>query len=184
MKASIIYLVGFMGSGKTSVGKRLADLLGWSFADLDARIEERERVAIREIFSLRGESYFRSIEREELIRISGRRELVVALGGGAFCSDENLAIVKSSGTSVWLDVPLRLLQDRCSGDATRPLFTTQAEMDALLERRLPFYAQADLRLDLTDLTIEGAARKILDLLSFSRRIRGRRKGRAPNFPRA
>jgi shikimate kinase len=164
LKAAIIYLVGFMGTGKTSVGRCLAEFLGWSFTDLDASIERREGIPIREIFRLKGEPYFRGIEREELRKLSFLRESVVALGGGAFCSDENIAIVKASGISVWLDLPLESLQDRCVSDGTRPLFTTPEETEALFRSRLPSYSKADLRLELKDLTVEDAARQILVLL--------------------
>jgi shikimate kinase len=160
MKATIVYLVGFMGAGKTSVGQRLAQLLGWSFIDLDTGIEEREGVPVREIFSRRGEPYFRDIERAELVKVSRRENAVVALGGGAFCADENQSIVRSTGISVWLDVPMGLLHARCAGDARRPLFTTQEEMEALYRHRLPYYQKADIHIDLGNLTADAAAEEI------------------------
>jgi shikimate kinase len=163
MNASIIYLVGFMGAGKTSVGQRLAQLLGRTFVDLDIAIEEREGIPIREIFSRQGEPGFREIERAELEKVSRGRDLVVALGGGAFCSDANREIVRSTGISIWLDAPVDLLQTRCAPDGTRPLLTAWPEMEELLKRRLSFYARADFRLDVTDLTIDAAAQSIIHL---------------------
>jgi shikimate kinase len=161
MKARIIYLVGFMGTGKTSVGRRLAQLLGWNFIDLDTEIEKRVGIPIRELFKRRGEPCFREIEQEELEKVSRLQDAVVALGGGAFCSNENQAVVKTTGFSVWLDMPMESLYARCAGDATRPLFTTREETEALLVRRLPFYQNADLHLDMRDLQIDAAAEKII-----------------------
>ncbi|HYK92090.1 MAG TPA: shikimate kinase [Acidobacteriota bacterium] len=163
MNRAIIYLVGFMGAGKTSVGQDLARLLGWEFVDLDTAIEEREGVPIRDIFSQKGEPCFRAMESAALREVGRRRNLVVALGGGAFCSEANQEMVKSTGVSVWLDAPMELLQARCPSDGTRPLFSTPSEMAELLQRRLPFYSRADLRLDVTGLTIEDAAREIIRL---------------------
>jgi shikimate kinase len=160
MNATHIYLVGFMGVGKTSVGQRLAQLLGWTFIDLDTGIEEREGVPIREIFNRRGEPYFRDIERAELVEVSRRENAVVALGGGGFCTDENQSIVKSTGISVWLDVPMELLHARCAGDAKRPLFTTREEMESLYRRRLPHYQKADIHIDIGNLTVDAAAEEI------------------------
>src|SRR5436190_21025868 len=109
MDVSSIYLVGFMGAGKTSVGQRLAELLGWSFVDVDQKIEEREGTPIREIFLRAGEPYFRRVESVELHSLSAARNLVVALGGGAFCGLENQRVAQRSGTRVGLDAPLATL---------------------------------------------------------------------------
>ncbi len=161
MDVSIIYLVGFMGAGKTSVGQRLAELLGWSFVDVDQKIEEREGTPIREIFLRAGEPYFRRVESEELQSLSAGKNLVVALGGGAFCSLENQRVVQRTGTSVWLDAPMEILFSRCKGDGSRPLFTTRAAMKDLIGRRRPFYAKADLRVRVGRLSVDQIADKIL-----------------------
>ena len=150
MKTTLVYLVGFMGAGKTCVGRRLAELLNWTFLDLDSEIEKRERVSIREIFKLQGEPRFREIETEELERASRMTEAVVALGGGAFCSDGNQEIVRRTGLSVWLSAPVERLYARCIGNAVRPLLTTREEMEALLRHRIPFYRKADYQLDVAD----------------------------------
>ncbi len=149
-----------MGSGKTSVGRRLAEILGWFFVDLDSEIERRRGTTIREIFRCQGEIFFRRLEREELMEASRRRDAVIALGGGTFCTPDNQAIVRATGASVWLDVPIELLFARCSGDLSRPLFTNREEMVTLLERRLPFYRDADFRLAAGNLTIDAAAERI------------------------
>jgi shikimate kinase len=142
----MIFLVGFMGSGKSSVGRELAARLRLPFIDLDEVIVKRENRPIREIFQTHGEVYFRRVETEELRRVCGAGKAVVALGGGAFCVDENRELVRGAGTSVWLDVPFEELYARCSGDESRPLFSTREEMLALLEKRKPLYALADIRI--------------------------------------
>ena len=157
---AILYLVGFMGAGKTSVGERLAELLGWRFVDLDARIEARAGESVRELFRREGEPYFRNLEREELGRVSRERNVVVALGGGAFCSVENETIVRTSGASVYLEASDKVLYSRCLGSDARPLFTTREAMSVLLERRRPFYERANLKLDVSYLTVEEAALRI------------------------
>jgi len=161
MDVSIIYLVGFMGAGKTSVGQRLAGLLGWSFVDVDQKIEEREGTPIREIFLRAGEPYFRRVESEELQSLSAGKNLVVALGGGAFCSLENQRVVQRTGTSVGLDASMEILFSRCKGDGSRPLFTTRAAMKDLIGRRRSFYAKADLRVRVGRLSVDQIADKIL-----------------------
>jgi shikimate kinase len=161
VKASIVYLVGFMGAGKTAVGRRLAELLAWPFLDLDQEIEKREGTTVIEIFQRRGENYFRALEREELQRVSREVNTVVAVGGGGFCSAENQEIIARTGAAVWLEAPIELLFARCSRDAsTRPLFASIEEMAQLLEARRPFYAKASLRVQVAGLDVDGLARKI------------------------
>jgi shikimate kinase len=149
---SIIYIVGFMGCGKSTVGRLLAEQLGWSFIDLDDEIERREGTRIRELFRRKGEPYFRQVEREELVRISSLDRQVVALGGGAFCSADNRSTVRKTGTSVWLDAPIETLIERCAGDELRPLFTSAADMKLLLEQRRPLYEQSALRIEVGNLS--------------------------------
>jgi len=160
----MIYLVGFMGAGKTSVGVRLAELLAWRFLDLDGEIETEQGVSIRSIFMKQGESVFRRIEREALEKVSRGTRTVVALGGGTFCSDENRRIISATGISVWLDAPIETLYRRCAGEETRPLFASRPEMEQLLESRRPFYEQSTLRVDAGDLTVDDLARIVLERL--------------------
>jgi shikimate kinase len=161
MDRSIIYLVGFMGAGKTSVGRRVSEMLGWSFVDLDQKIEETAGESIRELFRREGEAYFRGLEGTELQRVSRQERTVVALGGGAFCSAENQRVIQTTGASVWLDAPIDLLFSRCSGDSTRPLFTNRQEMEELLERRRPHYEKANLHLKVAGLSVEEIAQKVV-----------------------
>ena len=162
-----LYLVGFMGVGKSSVGHCLAGLLGWPFISLDEEIEKREGKSIRDIFRQHGEGYFRAAEQEELKRVSAGTPHVIAIGGGAFCDAENRRIIKSTGKSIWLDAPLDVIAARCEVDDSRPLFTTRSEMEALLERRRPFYQEAALHINVASLTVEAAARLILRALDQS-----------------
>src|ERR1700677_1245613 len=101
-----IYLVGFMGSGKTTVGRALAEELGWWFVDLDEQIEEREHSTIADIFQVRGEAAFRALEttalKERVRSVQSGRPQVISLGGGALVSDENYELVSNHGISVWL----------------------------------------------------------------------------------
>jgi len=156
--------VGFMGVGKTSVGRCLATLLEWPFIDLDQEIEKQSGKSIRDIFRQDGEAHFRGVEQDELKRVSAWAPHVIAIGGGAFCNADNRRIIESTGKSIWLAAPLDVIVSRCRGDASRPLFTTRSEMEVLLERRLPFYKKAAIRIDVADLTIEGAAKQILQEL--------------------
>jgi shikimate kinase len=162
----IVYLVGFMGAGKTTVGRRLAELLGWDFVDLDERIEAGAGEPIRELFRTRGEPYFRGLERAELARVGALRNAVVALGGGSFTSAENRDLVRATGASVYLEAAADVLYARCATGDARPLFSTREAMAALLERRRPLYETADFRIDVSRLTVDEAARRIAALLGL------------------
>lgn len=157
-----------MGAGKTEVGCRLAESLGWPFVDLDREIEKREGMSIREIFKQRGEGYFRVLERSELRQVSVRHNSVVAVGGGGFCNAENQKIIARTGTSIWLNAPLETLFARCSGDpASRPLFANMEEMARLLQSRLPFYAKAQLHIQVAGLSVEDIVCQILQTTQAS-----------------
>jgi shikimate kinase len=164
-----IYLIGFMGAGKSSTGKRLAEILPCEFVDLDEEIEAAEKKRVREIFVERGEPAFRKAERDALLRVSSHPGRVVALGGGAFCDPRNRDTTKNSGTTVWLDAPVDLIISRCAGDDSRPLFTNRAEVEALLKKRLPDYALADIRIDVTGMTVDEVAAEILRLVVSGQR---------------
>ncbi len=160
----MVYLVGFMGAGKTCVGMRLAHMTGYAFVDLDCEIEARAGQRVRHIFSRHGEPHFRRLENEELGRVSALRRQVIALGGGAFCSPANREIVRRTGTSVWLDAPLHTLLSRVGQDEARPLLASRPQMEKLLESRRPLYAEADIRVDVSDRTVDEIARCIIDRL--------------------
>jgi len=142
-----IFLVGFMGSGKTTVGRLLAKKLHFEFVDLDEEISRRLGMTIPDIFEQWGEAAFRRIETEALKEVACREGIVVALGGGAFMSEENRRIIRQHGLSVWLDCPLSVIWERLTGTTNRPLFRTPAEVESLYLRRLPLYAMSDIRVD-------------------------------------
>jgi shikimate kinase len=142
-----IYLVGFMGSGKSTVGRALARELGWSFVDLDEEIERREGTPISNIFEQHGEAAFRRMESDALkerVRAVERGEpQVIALGGGAFVSDPNYTLLSNNGVSVWLDCPIEIVERRVRGFRHRPLARDPQRMRELYDARRAAYARAD-----------------------------------------
>lgn len=146
-----IFLVGFMGSGKSTVGQLLAERLGWEFVDLDDEIARRQGVTISEIFEQSGEPFFRDLEHRALVEqaelVAAGRPRVVALGGGTFAVARNREQVESAGVSVWLDCPVTELWARVSGHDHRPLAQDRARFEALYEERRPAYGRADFRMD-------------------------------------
>lgn len=160
-----VFIVGFMGAGKTTVGRILARLLGWDFVDLDDLIVQAEGRSIPAIFAGEGEAYFRRVERGMLASLRGRTRLVVACGGGTYANDENRLLIDRMGRAVWLQVPLRQALARCaSGGEERPLLKTEAEADALYRRRLTAYRSAGLHVDADGLTAEQVAERIAGML--------------------
>lgn len=142
-----IVLVGMMGVGKSSVGKRLAALLHWSFVDADDEIERSAQMSIPEIFSQFGEDYFRDGERRVIARLmSGdNNRLVIATGGGAFCNPETRALILDRGIGVWLDSDLDTLVERTSRNSNRPLLQhgdPREILGKLRDERRPAYSQA------------------------------------------
>lgn len=147
----LVFLVGFMGCGKTTVGELLARRLGWEFADLDAIVEQRQGQTINKIFDEQGEAFFREAERdvlEHMLSRSAQAPLVVALGGGTFAQPANLERLRQvGGITFWLHCPVEELQRRCRGVNNRPLFRDADSFKKLYEQRLPYYQQADICVD-------------------------------------
>jgi len=145
-----LYLVGFMGSGKTTIGRHLAHRLGWSFFDLDDEIEAAEKTTIAELFDTRGELEFRFIESEMLRQhvrsIERGRPAVLALGGGAFVEAANRDLVLQNGIAIWLDCPFDRVQRRVGDAPVRPLARDPQRFAALYESRRAIYALADVRI--------------------------------------
>ena len=162
-----IYLIGMMGSGKTSTGRPLAKRLGYGFVDADAVIEQVAGCTIPEIFERDGEAGFRSIESQVLNAISQRHSLVVATGGGVVTKPENWGQLHS-GIVVWLDVDRAQLIERLRDDSTqRPLLqqpNPEAALDTLLQQRRPLYGEADLTVVIKDESPDAVADGILQLL--------------------
>ena len=148
-----IVLVGLMGAGKTSVGRRLAEKLGLAFVDADHEIEAAAGQPIKDIFAEHGEAYFREGERRVIQRLLGNGAQVLATGGGAYMNDETRARIKAEGVSVWLRAPLPILMKRVAKRQDRPLLQTEepeAVMRALMDKRYPVYALADVTVESRD----------------------------------
>jgi shikimate kinase len=139
-----VFLVGYMGAGKSSVGAAVADRLGLRFIDLDDEISRRLGVPIPEIFTSRGEAAFRAAESAELARCAALDDVVVATGGGAFCSAANREAMHGAGSvSVFLDLPWAVLQERLARDnSDRPMYDDTNQARQLFEERLPHYRRA------------------------------------------
>jgi shikimate kinase len=160
-----VFLVGFMGAGKTSVGRRLSHRLGWDFEDLDDRIEKRERRLIAEIFREFGEAEFRRAEHaalRELIAQPGSSPRIVALGGGAFAQTKNAALLEESGAPVvFLDGPADELFRRCEQqNMERPLHHDAKQFRELYDRRRPFYLKAGWRVDTSGKDLDTIAAEV------------------------
>jgi len=144
LTAGRIYLVGFMGSGKTSVGLALASRLGVPFVDLDQALEAMAGRTVRELFEKHGEPWFREREAELLRGTADLPDAVIALGGGTFVDPRNAEFIRAHGRSVFLDVPFDLIASRLQGkSADRPLFRSVVEARNLYEARIPCYNIAD-----------------------------------------
>lgn len=147
-----LYLAGFMGSGKSTVGQMLADKLGWDFVDLDAEIEAREQTTIGAIFDMRGEAEFRRIE-TDMIRFWVRAvergsPTVIALGGGAFVQPGNFDLIENHGVSLWIDCSFEVIQHRLADEDTdRPLARDPEKFRKLYDSRRIGYARADFRIE-------------------------------------
>ena len=142
-----LVLVGMMGAGKTTVGRRLAQRLGRRFLDSDDEIEKAANMSIEEIFASHGEGEFRSGEARVIARILRENDIVLATGGGAFVNAETRELVKSSAISIWLKADFEVLFHRVSRRSNRPLLKTadpRQSLRTLIEARYPIYAEADI----------------------------------------
>ncbi|HEV2398960.1 MAG TPA: shikimate kinase [Candidatus Sulfotelmatobacter sp.] len=173
-----VFLVGFMGAGKSSVGRALGQSLNWLFEDLDDRIERREHRSIAEIFRKSGESAFRQAEHEALrevlqeLRRGGTR--VIALGGGAFVQSNNAVLLKAAGVpTVFLDAPVEELWQRCCRQATesgtdRPLLRSQDQFRELHRDRRKSYRKASVRIETGGRPIDDIAAEIVRKLRLKK----------------
>lgn len=144
-----IYIVGFMGAGKSTVGRELAVRLGVPFFDLDGLVEAAEKSSIKDIFAQHGEPYFRKRERDLLRSTKYLDSAVIATGGGTFTFDENIQFIQSEGLSVYLSVPYALLRARVGDKAAeRPLFRDDDAAHELYANRLRYYRMADITLNI------------------------------------
>ena len=167
-RVRVIFLVGFMGSGKTSVGRSLSRRLGWRFEDLDEHIQKREGRSIAQIFRESGEKEFRQAEHaalRDLLQQLKSTEAVVALGGGAFAQPENHVLANAPGsTTVFLDAGLDELWRRCQDSEERPLRGDEQHFRHLYQTRLPHYRKASIRVETGGKDVESSAEEIVTIL--------------------
>ena len=155
-----IALVGFMGSGKTAVGERLARFLGYSFRDSDAEIERDQGRAVSEIFALQGEGRFRELESHWVNGLADEMRVVIATGGGMFEPEPVRRRLLSSAHCIWLDTPLERIWERCQDVGTRPLFGDLEALRGLHAVRVNNYRLAHRRVDVGDRSADEIAEEI------------------------
>jgi len=165
MKTDKLYLVGFMGAGKTTVARALGRRLGWLVEDVDELIEAREHSTVADVFAVRGEPYFRAAEREVLRRLLPLRHAVVATGGGTYADPDSRALINADGVAAWLDLPFATALARVPADGRRPLATDREQFEALYLARRLSYQQAHFRLDATA-PVEELVERTLDWLGY------------------
>jgi len=164
-----IVLVGLMGVGKSTVGRRLAARLHLPFVDADTEIEEAAGMTVSEIFEKFGEAYFRDGERRVIARLVDGKPKVIATGGGAFINDETRALILDQSIAIWLDAPTRILAERVGRRDTRPLLRNRNPrevLDELAAVRNPIYAQAPIRIASDQAPHESAVNAILKALDL------------------
>ena len=172
----MVVMTGFMGSGKTSTGQALAELLGWDFVDLDQQVETQEGLAIRALFAQKGEAEFRRIEHAALCDCvrNCHRPTVIALGGGAIVEPSNALLVRESrAVTVFLETPIEKMIERCGveDDADpenpRPLAADAESFRALYEKRLPHYRAAHVTIHTAGKSVAQVAREAADRLALA-----------------
>ena len=178
-RADRVYLTGFMGSGKTTIGPILANTLGYDFVDIDRTIETEAGAAVTEIFRTRGQDEFRRIERELILRLSTRPKTVISLGGGTLTDPDSFRCVTTTGILVYLKVPPEHLLNRLRHKTDRPLLVDASgerlgetelleRVKELQQAREPYYAKADITILADDrkigLTVDAIVRKLAPML--------------------
>ena len=166
-----IYLVGFMATGKTTLGKEIARRKKWHFLDLDEFIELREKRIISDIFAREGEAYFRRSEKKALKEVSREKKFVVACGGGIVVDKENIKIMQETGKVICLVASVKAILERTRGHSQRPLLKVddpRQQIELLLKLRKPFYARIKKSVDTSRCTIKEAADRILKIIPKTR----------------
>ncbi|MCP4295483.1 MAG: shikimate kinase [Proteobacteria bacterium] len=142
-----IILIGFMGCGKTSIGRRLASRLGYCFLDMDHQIVREQKKKVTDIFSEKGEAFFRQLETNLLIRLRSVNNTVIATGGGVIVTRGNMALIKSVGTCFFIDTDLEEIYKRVMRNTNRPLVHTanpRKTIEELYAKRIDLYREADI----------------------------------------
>ena len=162
-----IVLVGMMGAGKTTVGRRLAARLGRHFADSDEEVEKAAAMSIEDIFATRGEAEFRAGEARVIARLLKDHDLVLGTGGGAFINADTRGLIKTGGLSVWIKADFELLFQRVQRRSNRPLLKTanpRETLKELIDKRYPIYAEADVTITSQDVPQDQVATDVIDAL--------------------
>lgn len=163
-----IVLVGMMGAGKTTVGRRLALRLDRQFRDSDEEIEKAANMSIEDMFATRGEAEFRAGEARVIARLLKEPDLVLATGGGAFINPDTRALIKAGAVSVWIKAEFDLLFARVSRRSNRPLLKTEnprATLQALIDKRYPVYDHADVTVVSKDVPQDAVATDIIEAVN-------------------
>ena len=170
---SNVILCGFMATGKSSVGKRLAAIIDYDFLDMDASIEAEEGMPIPQIFSSRGEAAFRALESRMVEKIARRSRCVIATGGGTIVNPHNLEKLKACGVIVNLTADIQTILTRVGSGEDRPMLRGDRveRIRTLMEQRASAYAQADMSVDTSNLTVEEVAQLILLRLQQEKELR-------------
>ncbi len=166
-----IYLVGFMATGKTSVGREVARKKKRRFLDLDDLIELREARTISDIFTREGEQYFRKAEKKVLREACREDDFVIACGGGIMLDKDNVAIMKRTGKVICLSASPKVILERVSGSTARPLLDVadpKKQIELMLKFRTPYYCLADKNINTSGLSVKEVALKVLKLISVKK----------------
>lgn len=163
-----IYLAGFMGTGKSVLGKILAKKLNRDFIETDKLIEDKQGLKIADIFSQKGECYFRILEQKVISKLCFRESLVVSCGGGMICNQDNLDLLKSTGVVFSLKASASIIYQRIREDSHRPLLNVDNQLEKikqLLKQRKYYYDQADYVIDTDNILPQDVADKIIRILN-------------------
>jgi shikimate kinase len=176
MDKKVVYLTGFMGSGKSTIGPILANTLGWEFFDLDKVIENKSGLKIKEIFDVYGEDHFRLLEGKTLLEISKNNKIVVSLGGGTIADENNLVILKKTGLLFYLKLSASSAYKRLKYKKDRPVLLAGMDEDftkedllkrinALYEKRKIFYEQSDFIIDTDNMSVGKTVDRIVKIIN-------------------
>lgn len=166
-RARPLVLIGLMGAGKSTIGRRLAKHIGWRFVDSDDEIEAAAACSIADIFSMHGEPIFRDLEQRVITRLLGEEPLVIATGGGAWMQPKVREIIKAKAISLWLRAEIDVLTERVSRRDHRPLLETGDKreiLERLMTERYPVYAQADVVVDSGQGPYEDVVARVIEAL--------------------